>query len=424
MATAAICTIGDEILIGQILDTNSNVISQHLNDIGVRVTEMVSLPDESDSIKKGLDDLLSRNDIVISTGGLGPTKDDITKAVISDLSGSRTYVLHKGQEEMVHTILRSRGLDVLDINLNQAMVPDKCQVIVNKRGTAPILVTHFPKERYGHNAVLYCMPGVPHETVSALPDVLHDIRLHFKTESIIHRNIMVYGLAESALSKKIEVWEDALPDDMHLAYLPNTLTGVRLRLSLYGGLSEDNNERLDNCLNDLKDILGDYIYAETDSNLQTAIAKLLKGSGETLAVAESCTGGEISHLLTTVPGSSEYYKGSVTSYWAEIKSQLLGVSESKIDYYGIVSSNVAEAMAEGVKKLMGSTYSVATTGFADGDGDEREPGGTVWIAVSGPDGTKSIRFNYKNDRQRNIERFAASALNELRKLIEDTRKSK
>lgn len=233
---------------------------------------------------------------------------------------------------------------------------------------------------------------------------------------------MVYGIAESALSKKIEAWEDALPDDMHLAYLPNQLTGIRLRLSVYGGEKDSNEARIAVQFEGLKAIIGELIYAEEDTNLQETIGRLLKGSGETLAAAESCTGGEISHLITTVPGSSEYYLGSVTSYSPSVKCKVLGVEPGTIEKYGIVSSEVVTEMAEGVRRLTGATYSVATTGWADSYGDEHEPAGTVWVGVSGPKGTKTARFTYKNDRKRNIERFAASALNELRLLIEESRR--
>lgn len=418
MTTASICTIGDEILIGQIVDTNSSYISRELNSVGIRVTRMVSIGDDHDTIIKSLKQELKNNDIVITTGGLGPTKDDITKAALAEISGSRKYVEHPGQKEMVYKILHSRGLEVLDINAQQAMVPDRCEVIVNKLGTAPIMVFRFSKSKFGHPATLYSLPGVPHEAVGALADVLNDIKTHNDLTNITHRNIMVYGLAESALAKKIESWEDALPEDMHLAYLPNQLTGVRLRLSVYGGNIEDNQGRMEEELRKLKEILKDYVYSDEDDTLQGVIGKLLRGTGLTLSAAESCTGGEISHLITTVPGASEYYLGSVTSYAPSVKCNVLGVPAETIAACGIVSSEVAAAMAEGVRRVTGSTYSVATTGWADSYGDEREPAGTVWVAVSGPSETRTARFNFRHDRKRNIERFAASALNELRKLIE------
>lgn len=418
MTTASICTIGDEILIGQIVDTNSSYISRELNAIGIRVTRMLSIGDDHATIVSSLKNELAANDIVITTGGLGPTKDDITKAALAELSGSIEYIEHPGQKEMVYKILHSRGLEVLDINAQQAMVPEKCEVIVNRLGTAPIMVFRFSAEEFGHKSTLFSLPGVPHEAVGAVKDILQDIKSHYSLTNITHRNIMVYGIAESALSKKIESWEDSLPSDMHLAYLPNQLTGVRLRLSVYGGDNSINAERVEEQICGLKAILKDYVYSDSDDTLQGAIGKLLKCSGYTLSAAESCTGGEISHLITTIPGSSEYYLGSVTSYSPLIKERILGVPKETIDKFGIVSSEVAASMAEGAKRVTGSTYSVSTTGWADSYGDDREPAGTVWVGISGPSGTETFRFNYKNDRCRNIERFAASALNELRKMIE------
>lgn len=413
---ASICTIGDEILIGQIVDTNSSMISNALGAIGVRTEHMVSLGDRRSEIIGILSNELTCSDIVISTGGLGPTKDDITKDALAELSGSHKYIKNEEQEAMVHSILKARGLDVLDINLRQAMVPDTCEVIVNRRGTAPIMVFRFPEERFGHPAVLYAMPGVPYETEAALGDVINDIKQHFKLESIYHKTIMTYGLAESALSELIAQWEDSLPEDMHLAYLPNPLTGVRLRVSVYNA-GPDAEKRVSERIEALKPLLGDNLYSTSDDTLEATVGRLLRASGSTLSVAESCTGGEIAHLITTVPGSSDYFLGSVTSYSPEIKVKILGVDASVIERCGIVSSAVAEAMAEGVRRVTGSTYSVATTGWADAYGDEHEPAGTVWVGVAGPDGTVSKRFQYKGDRKRNIERFAASALDFLRRYI-------
>ena len=411
MTTASICTIGDEILIGQIVDTNSSEISRELGNLGIKVNRMISIGDNHDEIISTLSKELTDNEIVITTGGLGPTKDDITKAALAELSGSTRYVEHEAQLAKIHEILHARGLDVLDINRQQAMVPDTCEVILNKWGTAPIMVFRFPAERFGHAATLYSMPGVPFETTNALPDVIDDIRTHNDVTSICHKTVMTYGMAESALSKKIEAWEDALPEDMHLAYLPNPLTGVRLRLSIYGGDREDEQKRIDAEIVKLKAILGDLIYSECDDTLENAIGRILKKTGKTLSAAESCTGGEISHLITTVPGSSSYYLGSVTSYAIPVKENVLGVTPLLILEHGVVSSEVAAAMADGVRRLTGSDYSVATTGFAGpGGGDERYPEGTVWVGVATPDGIYTKMFQYHNDRKRNIERFAASAL--------------
>lgn len=411
MLTASICTIGDEILIGQVTDTNSGNIARALEEAGIHVRSMVSVGDAPEAIEDALRREIGLSDIVITTGGLGPTKDDITKAVLARFSGSNGYREDPGQLEMVHKILKGRGLDVLPINLAQAQVPEKAEVIVNRLGTAPIMVFRSLMDK----ATLYALPGVPHEAVGAIPAVLGDILAHFKPGSIVHRNIMVYGMAESALSEKIATWEDALPSNMHLAYLPNTLTGIRLRLSSYGG----DEKSLEAQLEALKGLLGSLVYASEDTTLEAAVGKLLKERGETVSAAESCTGGEIAHLFTSVSGSSAYFLGSVTSYAVSVKENVLGVPESVITENGVVSSEVAATMAEGVRRLTGSTYSVATTGLADKDGDGKNPGGTVWIGVSGPRGTRTVKYCYKNDRARNIERFAASALNFLRLYIDN-----
>ncbi len=419
MIQASICTIGDEILIGQITDTNSSHISRALNDIGIRVTSMLSVGDDRNAIISGLSGELRKNSIVIVTGGLGPTKDDITKDALSALSGSTGYRESKEQLEIIIRILSSRGLEVLDINRQQALVPDRCEVIPNRLGTAPVMVFRFSSERFGHDCTLYSLPGVPFEAIGALDDVLADIRVHYETAEITHRTVMTYGLAESALAKRIGGWEDSLPSGMHLAYLPDPVKGVRLRLSIYGGTPEENSRLIDTELARLRDILGDIIYSEQDDTLQNTVGRLLKASGKTLSAAESCTGGLISSLITSVPGASGYYLGSVTSYAVSVKKNVLDVPESIISGYGVVSSECAAAMAEGVRRLTGSDYSVSTTGVAGPDGGtEENPVGTVWVGVSSEKGTRTCRFSFRNDRTRNMERFAASALDFLRKFIE------
>lgn len=418
MTKASICTIGDEILIGQIVDTNSSLISRALGSHGIQTARMVSLPDDREQIISLLSRELSDCEIVICTGGLGPTKDDMTKDALAELSGSKGYVRNAEQEVIIREFLHARGLDVLPANLRQAMVPDSCKVILNRRGTAPIMVFPFPEERFGHPAVLYSLPGVPFEAEAALPEVLDDITARFPVSPIRHCTLMTYGLAESALSALIAPWEDALPEGMHLAYLPNPLTGVRLRISVYGGDEKEQEKLIDRQVELLKPYLGDNLYALQDTTLEAVIGDLLRGTGRTLATAESCTGGMIAHLITTVSGSSEYFLGSMVSYAPAVKCKVLGVNPATIESKGIVSSEVAAEMAEGVRRVTGATYSVATTGWADTYGDEREPAGTVWVGVSGPSGTVTKRFNYHNDRKRNIERFAASALDQLRRFIE------
>jgi nicotinamide-nucleotide amidase len=420
MTGASICTIGDEILIGQITDTNSAHISRALNSLGIKVSKMVSIGDDHNLIVESLKKELQENEIVITTGGLGPTKDDITKKALAELSESTSYKTDQRQLEIVHRILSARGLDILDINLAQADVPENCEVIPNRLGTAPVMVFRFPEERFRHKATLYSLPGVPFEAIGALDDILNDIKEHYFLSDIYHRTVMTYGIAESALAEMIADWEDNLPADMHLAYLPNALTGVRLRLSIYGGMREDQEARIENELKGLHAILGDSIYSDKDDTLESAIGEILKATGKTLSTAESCTGGMISSLITSVPGSSEYFLGSVTSYANSVKENVLGVPSRIIEEYGAVSSECVSAMAEGVRRLTGSDYSVATSGIAGpGGGSDKKPVGTVWIGVSSNMGTETFSLRFNSDRKRNIERFSSSALHILLKRIKN-----
>ena len=379
---------------------------------------MLSIGDERSEILTSLGVELAKNDIVIVTGGLGPTKDDITKKVLAELSGAQDWKEDQQQLAIIHRILHSRGLDVLDINRAQALVPGTCEVIPNLLGTAPIMVFRFAPERFGHPATLYALPGVPFEALGALNDVINDICAHNNLPKITHRTIMTYGIAESALAKRIEEWEDALPQDIHLAYLPNALTGVRLRLSAYGeALTQQ--KQIEAEIAKLKDIIGDVIYSYEDDTLENCIGKLLKQHGKTISTAESCTGGLIASMITSIPGSSEYYLGSVVSYANSVKHDVLKVPAEILDEFGAVSSECVGAMAEGVRKLTGSDFSVATSGIAGpGGGSDEKPVGLLWIGVSSESGTQTYKFTFNSDRKRNIERFASSALYKIFKKLE------
>ena len=419
MTQASICTIGDEILIGQITDTNSAHISKALNSLGIKVTRMISIGDDHNDIIESLSEELKRNDIVVVTGGLGPTKDDITKKALSDLSRATGAKTDATQLQIIHDILSSRGLDILDINRAQADVPDTCEVIPNRLGTAPIMVFRFDENRFGHKSTLYSLPGVPFEALGALNDILDDIKGSYGIASIYHKTVMTYGMAESALSKLIEPWENSLSSEIHLAYLPNPLTGVRLRFSVYGITAEEAEVMVEKDIAALRTLLGDVIWSEEDDRFETYIGRMLTESGKTISCAESCTGGLISELFTSVPGSSGYFLGSVTSYANSVKTGILGVCEETIAKYGAVSSECVKEMAEGIRRITGSDFSVATSGIAGpGGGSPEKPVGLVWIAVSSENGTETFSHTYKNDRRRNIERFAASALNHLRIKIE------
>ena len=416
MTTASICTIGDEILIGQIVATNSAMISRELGKAGVRVSEILSVGDDGREISRVIEEGLRKNDIVIVTGGLGPTKDDITKSVLYRLSGSTGYVTDDRQLEIIHDLLTSRGLDVLETNRRQAEVPDRCSVIPNRLGTAPVMVMRFPEEKYGHTATVYSLPGVPFEAAGAMKDIISDIRSAYSLSEIHHKTIMTYGIAESALSEKIAGWESALPSYVRLAYLPDPLKGVTLRLSVYGA-SDDAETVFSTETEKLKKILGDAVYAENETTLQQVVGELLRKKGMTISTAESCTGGLVASLLTSVPGASDYFLGSVVSYAYSVKENVLGVSPDIIGGYGAVSPECAAAMADGVRRLTGSDFAVSTTGNAGPAASENKDVGLVWVGISSEYGTQTMDFHFHNDRIRNRERFAASALYAVRKFI-------
>ncbi|MCF0173358.1 MAG: CinA family nicotinamide mononucleotide deamidase-related protein [Bacteroidales bacterium] len=427
--TAAICTIGDEILIGQIVDTNSSFIARALESHGIKVRTMLSIGDERGEILSNLSHCLACHDIVVTTGGLGPTKDDITKSVLGELSKATGTFESAEQLAVIERILSARGIEMLPANRAQATVPDSCRVIVNKLGTAPNMEFEFQPEQFGHKAVLYALPGVPHEAEGAIPDVLKSIEGKFETGRILHRTLVTFGLAESVLAEKIAQWEDNLPEFLHLAYLPNSIIGVRLRLSCYDADIAGREELLNTMFSELRDILGSYVYGEGEDTLYNILPRLLQGPPvasrqETLAVAESCTGGLISHLITSVPGCSAFYKGSVTSYANDVKASVIAVPAEIIETYGAVSRQTAEAMARGVLEALGSDYSIATTGVAGPDGGtDEKPVGTCWMAVAHRNENGEVEIfakcHHSGSRLRevNIRRFAANALNMLRLMI-------
>lgn len=425
MLTAAICTIGDEILIGQIVDTNSSHISRALNSIGVKVRYMNSFGDERSEIISNLDQALSQNDIVIVTGGLGPTKDDITKSALAELYGSTGFYRDEAQFEIVKRIVTRRGIELSDLNIAQASVPQGSIVIPNQLGTAPCIVFRFAEDRYPHRPTLYSLPGVPFEAIGLLPDVVSDIKSHYQLADIHHKTLVTFGIPESTLAKQIEPWEDALPEDIKLAYLPNPIVGVRLRLSTYGGVKDEEIRRIDTEFGKLRKILGDAIYGEGEDTLQIVIGKYLKNKGMTLSAAESCTGGKIASLLTSVAGASQYFYGSVTSYDNSIKENVLGIPHEIIAQHGAVSQECVEAMALGVNRVMNTDFAVATSGIAGpGGGSPEKPVGTAWLAVAfrdketGKEDVVSKKVAFNSSREVNIDRFASNALNLLRLYLE------
>lgn len=413
MTTATICTIGDEILIGQIIDTNSSMISLELGKIGVKVESMISCSDSENDIIDTLNLSLKRSDIIVVTGGLGPTKDDITKQALAKLTGCKTFVRNNKQLDIIKRLLIARGIKMTDINKNQALVPKTAKVILNQVGTAPIMEFSFFKN--GKKKLLFSMPGVPFETENALEDVIKSIKGHFQLQNILHKTICTFGLPESTLAKLIEQWENSLDKRIHLAYLPNPVLGVRLRLSIYGIDNKEGKAILSKSIRSLKKILGNHIYGYDSTDPIEAISKILIDKRATLSVAESCTGGFVSHLLTKKAGASKYFWGSIISYDNSVKINMLGVKEKTISNYGAVSKECVEEMAKGARKHLNTTYSIATSGIAGPSGGSRsKPVGTLWIAVSGPKGTQSTTLRSTSTRNINIQRFAAAAIDYLR----------
>jgi len=409
MLTASVCTIGDEILIGQIVDTNSAYISKELNSIGIKVNFMLSVPDEEEQIVNYLNLSLSRSDIVIVTGGLGPTKDDITKNALATLSGSSRLVYNEDQLTIIRSICLKRGIELSNLNRDQSLVPEQCEVLTNSMGTAPgILLRKDGK-------LLFSLPGVPYEMANLMKKVTGEIIKTKDIEDIYHKTVITFGIPESSLANKIAGWEDNLPIDIKLAYLPDPLTGVKLRLSKYGGNINDSKKAIEAHFATLKEILGNAVYGEDNQTLETVVLSFLKSKSATLSTAESCTGGKISSMITSVPGSSSVFAGGIIAYSNEVKIKTLGIDPAILSESGAVSEECVRAMAQGARKIFNTTYAVATSGIAGPDGgSEEKPSGTVWIAVAGPDFLVAKKAIFGGDRLRNIDRFSSETLNFLR----------
>ncbi|MBR6066828.1 MAG: competence/damage-inducible protein A [Bacteroidales bacterium] len=403
---AGIIIIGDEILIGQVVDINSSWISREMNKIGFRTETVITVGDDGKSISDAIDRCLEVADVVFMTGGLGPTKDDITKKVICEKFGTE-LVLNEEVLANVAEMLGRRGIAMTENNRGQALVPATATVINNAVGTAPGIMM----ERNGK--LLFSMPGVPFEMRYLMEhEIIPLIKKHYNLKPVFHKTLLLTGIAESILAEKISDWEDSLAKNVRLAYLP-AYSSIRLRLSVYQ--PDDTIESYINAkVEELKRIVPENIIAYEDIKLEELVGKLLKDKHCTVATAESCTGGKVASLITSVSGSSEYYKGSVVSYCNEVKADVLGVSRADLEKYGAVSSTVAEQMASGVRRLLKTDYAVATTGIAGPTGgSDEKPVGTVWIAVATPTRVVSRKYVFGKDRSINIERFAASALSML-----------
>ncbi|HJA98881.1 MAG TPA: competence/damage-inducible protein A [Candidatus Alistipes avicola] len=409
---ASIITIGDEILIGQIVDTNSVSIARHLNSAGIVVRERTSVGDNRQQIVDAVQGALRQCEIVILTGGLGPTKDDITKKTLAELFGGK-LVRDEAVAAHVQKMLEARGITFNQLNQDQALVPDNCTVLFNHHGTAPGM--WFEQE----NKVVVSLPGVPFEMEHLMEDeVMPRLKKRFALRQIVHRTLITAGLAESMLAEKIAAWEDALPSYLHLAYLPSAGV-VRLRLSAYEVEGESVSQEIDRQFATLQKIIPRYVLGFEKASMQQIVHDLLTQHHKTLAVAESCTGGAIASRFTAIPGASQYFLCSVTAYSNEAKSNILGVDPAVIERYGAVSEEVARQMAEGVRRIGGSDYAVATTGIAGPSGGSAEKlVGTVWMAVAGPQRTTTLLKQCGTDRGQIIDRASAYAIALVRDEIE------
>lgn len=406
---AEIITIGDEILIGQIVDTNSAWMGQELNKVGIRVHQISSVSDNRIHIREALDEACKHSQIILLTGGLGPTKDDITKSVLSEYFEAKSMVVHEPTLRFIENIFVKRGYPMVELNRKQAEVPDCCKVIPNTCGTAPGMWF----ERNG--CVVVSMPGVPREMKELFPLVIQALQAKFNIGCIYHQTMMTFGIPESLLAEKIEAWEDALPSYVKLAYLPDLENGVKLRLSAYGSSSEYLQIAVEKEFQRLCQLLGTAVYGYASDTLESVLGELLFTKGLSVATAESCTGGCIAHRITTVPGASNYFKGSVVAYSNEAKTDLLGVNANDIVRFGAVSKEVAIQMAEGARRELKADFAIATTGVAGpGGGTPEKPVGLCWIAVATPSETHAFVANFNHDRQGVIAMATSRALNELR----------
>ena len=406
---AEIITIGDEILIGQIVDTNAAYIAQRLNSVGFVVSERSSVGDRAEQIVRSVEESIERSDLVITTGGLGPTNDDITKTTLAKMFGGGMRI-DKRVEEHVREMLAARNIAFNELNRSQAMVPESCKVLFNAHGTAPGMWF----ERKGK--VVISLPGVPFEMRHLMEDeVLPRLKERFSLRQIVHRTLITSGLAESMLAERIAEWEEALPEYLRLAYLPSPNI-VRLRLSAYEVDGATVEQEIEQQFKKLEALIPTHIVGYEGATVQEMVHNMLIENGKTLAVAESCTGGSISSKFTAMAGASAYFLCGVTAYANEVKRDLLGVDASLLEKYGAVSEQVARAMAEGVRRISGADYAVATTGIAGPMGGSPEkPVGTVWFAVASERGTEAMMRNSGTDRGQIIDRATAYAIEMLYK---------
>lgn len=410
---AAIVTIGDEILIGQIVDTNSGFIAKSLDKIGIETHEMLSISDDKQHILDTFASLQNKVEVVVITGGLGPTKDDITKHTLCEYFGDTLVRNSEVENHVIDLIERALGRVASQINKDQALVPSQCTVLHNQVGTAPGM--WIKKE----NTVFISLPGVPYEMKylienQVIPKLVHE----YQRPYIIHKTILTYGQGESHVAERIEDWENQLPECIKLAYLPSP-GRVRLRLTARGGNKQELEEAIETNVKSLNAIIHDIIVGfEEDDTIEVVLGRILKEKKQTIATAESCTGGKIAQLVASVPGASTYFKGSVVAYATEVKTKVLGISDAFIAEHSVVSKEMASAMALSVQKMMQTDYAIATTGNAGptkGDADAEV--GTVCIALATPNGVIVEEFNFGQPREKVIDRAVIKSLEMLQKEI-------
>ncbi|NIJ54243.1 competence/damage-inducible protein A [Dyadobacter arcticus] len=409
--TAEVLTIGDEILFGQITDTNTQWIGTQLTDIGIRPVRKTSVGDNKQDILNAFKEASQRANVVIVTGGLGPTRDDITKHTFCKYFGTELEINQEALA-LITEFFAKRGRVMTELNIQQAALPKNCTYIPNLWGTAPGM--WFEKD----DVIYVSLPGVPYEMKSLMEfEILPRLKNRFSTQIIQHKSIRTIGIGESFLAEKIAPWEDALPAHIKLAYLPH-FGQVRLRLTGTGTDQALLDEQLQEQVSLVLPIIGEHVFGFDADELETVIGTLLVNSQATVGTAESCTGGFVANQITGVPGSSKYYEGSVVSYSNEVKMNVLGVSRDTLEAFGAVSEQTAREMAEGVRRLLNTTFAISTTGIAGPDGGTAEkPVGTVWIACATPDETFTQLLTLRNNRKINIELTSSYALNLLRKTI-------
>lgn len=409
--SASVITIGDELLIGQVIDTNSAWVGKALNNIGVWVKHRIAVGDKWDDIWNALEEEQKIADIIIITGGLGPTADDITKPLLNKYFKGN-LVTDEAALQNVQQIFSRYNRPMLESNYKQAEVPDTCTVIQNARGTAPGM--QFEQD----GKLFYSLPGVPYEMQGMMETyILPELKKRFTLSPILHRTMTTCGLGESFLAERIKDFETSLPQNIKLAYLPGA-TIVRLRLTEQ--LYENNQSKIDAYFMQLQRLIPEIIITNQDISIAEAIAELLLQKNKTIATAESCTGGYIAHLLTAIPGASQYFYGSVVSYDNTIKENVLNVKKETLEKYSAVSEEVVIEMANNILDIMHVDYSIAVSGILGPEGGtEEKPVGTVWVAVANRSATKTQKFSFRYNREKNMEATANNAFNLLHLLIKE-----